>query len=517
MGSIQTIVLAAVVGWIIGLFYQLWWKPFRLRKHYEKQGIQGPPFRPLIGNLLELRRLTETVPPQASSLTELSKRRVAPELLSFFGSYGKVSVHEVGRKTRLLIVEAELAREVLVTKASFYQKADLSREAFWRLLGKGLVFSEGDFWLKQRRILRPGFRHQYLKVFFRVMNDACEDLVSKWQRKWENSNECVDVEIEVSKEMSLLTLDIISRALFGSNLGGKTHASEGAVALECLSGLLNSSLRSSYSYKRLLPGYSHLPTLENWRTRGREKFVNGLLEAIIHSRMTKRESVRNGEEDDIVGMMLDAVYEGSSTMSLSQLMHEAKTLFFAGHATTAIVLTWCLTLLSMNKEWQERARDEVQRVYGEESFLDVRRLGELKIVGMILNETLRLYPPVPTMSRQCMKPHHIGNISMLPDTTVVIPVVLFHQSEELWGKDAYLFKPERFENKEAKDLPGFMPFGGGPRICLGMNFAVMEAKVALSMLLKNFSFSLSPDYCHAPGLASSMRPRYGVPLIVKRV
>jgi len=205
---------------------------------------------------------------------------------------------------------------------------------------------------------------------------------------------------------------------------------------------------------------------------------------------------------------------------------------------------WSLMLLAQNPDWQQRARSEVQEVLGAEATPQVDNLANLKLIDMILNETLRLYPPVPAITRDASKVHQLGSVTIAPGTNVIIPMAVLHQSKEIWGQDAHLFKPDRWEVKNlhtnGKNSPdglndataataaaaadsvnsfnNFMPFGGGNRICLGRNLARMTVKLLLAMLLRRFSFSVSPSYCHAPGRGgNNLWPKFGMQLLIKNV
>ncbi|KAH7431568.1 hypothetical protein KP509_08G055600 [Ceratopteris richardii] len=207
--------------------------------------------------------------------------------------------------------------------------------------------------------------------------------------------------------------------------------------------------------------------------------------------------------------------------SSQHLMDECKTFFFTGHETTWLLLTWTFMLLASYPSWQERAREEaiiaMKNTFGLPQF---DMLSKLQVLDMILLETLRLYTPATILAREAFTDIKVGNLEIPKGLSVWVPVLAIHHDKDIWGEDANEFKPERFANgvsKSCKHPMAFMPFSFGPRNCVGQNFAMMEAKIVLSLLLSRFSFELSPSYIHAPICILTLQPKYGVPIIVRRI
>ncbi|KAK1326822.1 Secologanin synthase [Acorus calamus] len=260
-----------------------------------------------------------------------------------------------------------------------------------------------------------------------------------------------------------------------------------------------------------------------------DKEIKSMLTGLIHK---KERAVADGESsnNDLLGLLLQSTYcddhQGSLNnptrtyaLTIEDIIEECKLFYFAGQETTAVWLTWTMVLLAMYPDWQERAREEVLKICGKK-VPDFDSVSHLKIVTMILHEAMRLYPPVVALFIHTYKQIELGGVSFPAGVDLLLPTILFHLDHDLWGKDAEEFNPERFSqgvSKASKDPNAFLPFGWGPRICLGQNFAVIEAKMALSMILQNFSFQLSPSYTHAPYTVITLQPQYGGQVILNKL
>ncbi|XP_039173356.1 cytochrome P450 CYP72A219 [Eucalyptus grandis] len=270
---------------------------------------------------------------------------------------------------------------------------------------------------------------------------------------------------------------------------------------------------------------SLLPTKLRKRMKEINCKVRGLLEDIVTKREKTMKEGRADDDDDLLGLLLKSnmkeIRESSDQkgMSMEDVIGECKAFNFAGQETTAVLLTWTLILLSKYQKWQDRAREEVLQVFGNNK-PDFDGSSRLKIVSMILNEVLRLYPPGLMMMRTVQKTTNLGDIQVRPGVVLFVPTILIHHDPEIWGDDAKEFNPERFSegvSKATKNKLCFLPFSWGPRNCIGQNFSFTEAKVALTLILQNFSMQLSPSYKHAPIPMLTTHPQYGVPLTLTRI
>ncbi|XP_028095435.1 cytochrome P450 CYP72A219-like [Camellia sinensis] len=261
------------------------------------------------------------------------------------------------------------------------------------------------------------------------------------------------------------------------------------------------------------------------------KEINNELVAIMSEMINKRERSMKlgvaGQDDDLLSLLLTSnmreIQEHGNNkdmgMSFEEVIEDCKAFYFAGQESTSNFLLWTMVLLSIHPEWQVRAREEVWKAFRNNK-PDFDGLNHLKIVTMIMNEVLRLYPLAATVIRTIHKDTKLGNMTLLPGIELLLPIILVHGDHDIWGKDATRFKPERFSqgiaNGTKNQQVSYLPFSWGPRICIGNNFALIEAKLALVMILQRFSFKLSPSYTHAPTYAVNLQPQYGAHLTLSK-
>ncbi|PIN12204.1 hypothetical protein CDL12_15187 [Handroanthus impetiginosus] len=239
-----------------------------------------------------------------------------------------------------------------------------------------------------------------------------------------------------------------------------------------------------------------------------------------------RESVRrliekNDKQSDNSRNLLTLLMrvKGDNTeegLGVKEVIDECKTFYFAGKETTSNLLTWALVLLAMHPEWQARTREEVFRVCKNNDPPNAENLNELKLVTMILYETMRLYPPVSTLIRQASKKVTLGSLDIPANTQFSVSVAVVHHDVEIWGPDANEFNPLRFSQPQ-KHWPSYFPFGLGPRNCVAQNLARVEAKIILAMIIQHFALAISPSYIHAPISAWTLEPQYGAQITFRRV
>ncbi|XP_055822481.1 cytochrome P450 CYP72A219-like isoform X2 [Solanum dulcamara] len=380
----------------------------------------------------------------------------------------------------------------------------------------GLVTLEEDKWAKHRKIINPAFHFEKLKHMLPAFYQTCSEMLSKWE---EIVPKETSVEFDVWPHFQLMTGEVISRTAFGSSY------EEGRIVFELQKEQAEHVMEQVFSI--YIPGSRFFPSKRKKRMLEIEKEIQTTIRHIIDKRLrAMKAGETSNNNEDLLGILLESNMKeieqhGSKDfgMTTSEVIEECKLFYFAGQETTSVLLVWTMILLCLHPEWQVRAREEVLHVFGNEK-PDFEGLNRLKIVTMILYETLRLFPPVPTYGRRNKDEVELGDLSLPADLLLVIPAILVHYNKEVWGEDAKEFKPERFSEGVSKATNGqvsFIPFGWGPRICIGQNFAMMEAKMAITMILQRFSFELSPSYTHAPVAVVAIHPQYGAPLLMRKL
>uniref|UniRef100_A0ACD5VQU5 Uncharacterized protein n=1 Tax=Avena sativa TaxID=4498 RepID=A0ACD5VQU5_AVESA len=507
-GAAAAMALLWLAAWILEW---AWWTPRRLGRALQSQGLKGTRYCLFTGDVPEnvrLNREARSKPLPLGSHDIIP--RVQPMLSNAIKENGKLSFTWFGPEPRVMIPDPELVREILSNKFGHYGKQKASR--FAKLLANGLVNHEGEKWAKHRRILNPAFHHEKIKRMLPVFSTCSQEMITRWENSM--SSEGLS-EVDVWPEFQNLTGDVISRTAFGSSYqeGMKIFQLQGEQAE-----------RLMQAFQTLfIPGYWFLPTKNNRRMRAIDREICTILRGIIGK---KDSAIKNGEasSDDLLGLLLESNTRESNgkadlAMSTEDIIEECKLFYFAGMETTSVLLTWTLILLSMHPEWQEQAREEVLHHFGRTT-PDFENLSRLKIVTMVLYEVLRLYPPAGLITQRTYKAMELGGITYPAGVNLVLPLLFIHHDPNIWGKDAREFNPRRFADgisNAAKHPAAFLPFGGGPQICIGQNFALLEAKMALSTILQRFSFELSPSYTHAPYTVLTLHPQHGAPIMLKKI
>ncbi|KAL5229002.1 hypothetical protein ABZP36_017267 [Zizania latifolia] len=507
-GAAVAVALLWLVAWTLEW---AWWTPRRLERALRAQGVRGTRYRLFIGDVRENARLGREarLKPLPLGCHDIIPR-VLPMFCNAVKEHGKLSFTWFGPTPRVMIHDPELVKEVLSNKFGHYGKQRPGR--FGKLLATGVASYEGEKWAKHRRILNPAFHHEKIKRMMPVFANCCAEMITRW----ENSMSLEGVsEIDVWPEFQSLSGDAISKTAFGSSY------QEGRRVFQLQEESAERLIQAIQTV--FIPGYWYLPTKNNRRMREIHREVCKILRGIIGKR---QRDINNGEtsNDDLLGLLVESNMRESNGkaelgMSTEDIIEECKLFYFAGMETTSVLLTWTLVVLSMHPEWQERAREEVLHHF-KRTTPDYDSLSRLKIVTMILYEVLRLYPPVVFLNRRTYKQMELGGITYPAGVNLMLPLVFIHHDPEIWGRDANEFSPERFADgisNATKHQAAFFPFGWGPRICIGQNFALLEAKMALTTILQRFSFELSSSYTHAPYTVITLHPQHGAQIKLKKI
>ncbi|OVA00334.1 Cytochrome P450 [Macleaya cordata] len=505
--SSTALVLILLIS-IIKFLYSVWIKPKMVERYLNKQGVKGPSYKFMYGNAKEMMMLSRKAQSKPMNISHDIMPRVNPFLQNKMMEYGKMFLVWFGTTPRVIILDPKLIRDFMSNKTDELEKLKLSSNA--QLFVTGVAKYEGDKWVKHRKILNPAFHMEKLKRMLPAFSICCNELINKWDNLVASTGSS---EVDVWPEFRDFTGDVISRAAFGSSFEEGRRIFQ--LQIEQAQLFFKTQRVSAFSV------FSFLPSKENSRRKEIYNEVRALLRKIIVNRMN---AIRRGEmvKDDLLGLLMESNLNESqsgNSMTMDEVIEECKLFYFAGQETTSILLSWTMVLLGMNPDWQNRARDEVLQVFGE-SEPNFDDLSKLKIMTMILNEVLRLYPPTTTLLRTTRKKIKLGDIYYPAGVQLFTPVHMLHHDPDLWGEDVNEFNPERFSGgiaKASKDQLSFFPFGWGPRICIGQNFALIEAKVALSKILQHFSFELSPSYAHAPQVLLNLYPQRGAQIILRKL
>jgi len=374
--------------------------------------------------------------------------------------------------------------------ANFHKSRDYGALKFF--LGNGLLTNEGASWQAQRQLVQPAFRHENIAAYAEIMADSAVTHLSRWQDGEKR---------DLHHEMGELALDIVAKALFGAKVG---HVAE-TIGVEV--GAVMERFFSQAALHFLLPDKFPIPkTLRLMRSKKR---LDEIVLSIIHERRESRTPA-----NDLLQRLLDARDERGARMSNEQLREEVMTLFIAGHETTANALTWTWYLLSQNPDIEKKLATELDAVLAGRAPA-LSDLPRLPYTEMVLKESMRLYPPAWGVGRRALEDFEVGGYRIPAGTNVFIMQWVTH-------RDARFFpEPERFDPERWRDDPvrkgriprfAYFPFGGGPRVCIGAGFAMMEATLLLATIAQRYRFTLAPDAVVAPFFSITLRPRYGLPM-----
>ncbi|XP_012850655.1 PREDICTED: cytochrome P450 CYP72A219-like isoform X2 [Erythranthe guttata] len=502
-----SLAMAASITCAAKLLNFLWLKPRKLERFLRNQGLHGTPYRPFIGDLKEMTKAIKAAQPKS---IELSDEDTSPHIFAYYydilKEYGNNSFFWFGPWPKLNIVDPDLIKEIL-KKYDVFEKP---LPETGKVISGGIALLEGEKWSKHRKIINPAFHLHKLKNMAPAIGLSCTNMISKLKSKVCSSTDG-SCEIDMWACLEDFTGDVISRTAFGSN-----H-DQGTKIIQLQREKLKLTLQLlQFSF---IPGWRYLPTKLNKKVKAINDEIESLLRGIIDKRQKAMDRGDEVPSDDLLGILMESNLRfieecgnKNKGMSIEDVIEECKLFYVAGSETTACLLVWTMVLLCEHTEWQTRAREEVIRVFvnSEPSF---EGLNQLKNVTMILQEVLRLYPPLPMINRCSTKTVKLGNLTIPAGVHLLLMVGLVHRDSNIWGDDANEFNPLRFSDGVSKVQSSFVPFSSGPRICIAQNFAMVEAKMALATILRSFSFELSPSYLHAPFSVTTLQPQYGAPII----
>jgi cytochrome P450 len=423
----------------------------------------------------------------ASSLGGLRWLRRDPiGLFESAASLGDVVRIPFPRVSVYLLNRPDLAREVLVTRARGFRKSPALRNAR-RVLGEGLLTSEGDLHRRQRRLIQPLFHHERIATYAATFVAAARDAAARWED---------GAELDVHAEMARLTLSIVGRTLFGVDLEDRSPEQIARALRDVLD-------RFDRLFSPLLPVLERLPLPSTVRYRRAKAVFDRTVADLIATRRTA-----GPDGDDLLSLLIRARDEEGS-MDDRQLRDEAVTLLLAGHETTANAIAWTWHLLGSAPEAERSMHDELDAVL-RSSDPTIDDLGRLPVVDATFRESLRLRPPAWALGREATHPFEADGVRIGPGSVVVVSQWLLHRDPRWWGRDALVFQPRRWIEGPEPERHAFLPFGAGPRMCIGEGFAMAEGRLLLATLARRWRFEPDPSHRVQLQPVITLRPRTGI-------
>jgi cytochrome P450 len=386
----------------------------------------------------------------------------------------------------------DFIKQVLQEHHRSYNKDNVDYRLLRPLLGKGLLTNDGAPWLHQRRLIQPTFHRQRLAAFGSLMTEATEAMLERWERCAERGEV-----LDVAAEMMRLTLRIIGQALFSLDL------SEEATTV-------GQALRSANDYLRAPFPPLFVPTPRNRRLQAALRRLDALVYDLIATRWQSQQ-----DPPDLLSVLLAVRDEETGEgMDDRQVRDEVVTLLLAGHETTAVALCWTWYLLAQHQECEQLLHAEVDAVLGGR-LPTVEDLPRLPYCRMVIKEALRLYPPAWSFSRNAVAQDELGGYAIAPGSMILLCPYTTHRHPALWEQPE-AFDPLRFtpERVAARPHYAYFPFGGGPRLCVGLAFAMMEAHLILATVAQRFRLRLGTEVRIDPEPLVTLRPRGGLPMLL---
>ncbi len=387
----------------------------------------------------------------------------------------------------------DIEHVVSTNARNFVKSMALRSNFFHRLVGNGLLTSEGEMWKRQRRLAQPAFHRQRISAYGDVMVDYAQRMIARWR-----AGEVRDIH----REMMRLTLEIVVRTLFNADV------SQDADKVGRVLSQIVKPFASQATIKWILD--NRLPTTTHRRFHREAQEIDDIVYRIIAERR-----VSGLDQGDLLSMLLEAQDEDGSQMTDKQLRDEVMTLFLAGHETTALTLSWTWYLLAQNPLVEQKFHTELHDVLGGR-LPTLGDLPRLKYTDMIAREAMRLYPPAYGLGREAIEECEIGGFRV-PRKTQIFMFQWATQRDPRFFPEPDAFQPERWTEEFANGLPkyAYFPFGGGPRFCIGNTFAMMEILFVLATIGQKFRLSLLPNHPVSLLPAMSLRPRDGIRVVVE--
>lgn len=443
--------------------------------------------------------MTAPGPSGAEMLRQLRDIQRMPHefLLSCARTYGGVTQFPIGNLPVYAVSDPAGVRHILQDNARNYTKDTIQFNTLALVTGEGLLTSDGDYWLRQRRMMQPAFHRQRVAAFGRTMVGATEKMLARWDSLPDG------VTLDIDHEMMKLTLEIVGQTLFSTDLS--------AAAGDLVQAVLITLDYIVYRAQTPLALPPFAPTPRNRAFNRALQTLDNAVYRLIAARRAESTKIQNG---DLLDLLLAARTGDGQPMSDRQLRDEIITLIIAGHETVASALTWTWYLLAKNPTVTTALATELaQRLNGRPPSVD--DLPNLPYTRAVFDEALRLYPPAWLITRKAQTMDEVAGRVIPADALVIISPYVVHRDERLWP-ESEAFRPERFLGEAAPRL-GYLPFGGGPRLCIGNTFALVEGALILATVAQRYRLLAEPGHAVQAEPLVTLRPRGGLPLRLERV
>ncbi|CAF0856846.1 unnamed protein product [Adineta ricciae] len=494
-------ILAIVVLLVAFVYFKLVRRQKQLYDAFRVQGIKGEPFVPLVGQILELSKQRDN-DTSVVYFQELAKK------------HGDVFLFGFGPLTRLMCNDPDLLADVLSrTNSVNYEKPLDFKLVFETLMGShSLLVAEGNEHERARRMINPAFHHVNLKSMISIITDQTAKAIASLTTNKEHESKPVDLQIE----FNALTLSIIVSSAFGADFETNTNAKE--IFCGILAELLDAIEYRSMRMINQIPFLSKLPFWRKNLIDSGVRTIGAYVDQIIADRRQGRSaSLCCGA--DLLDLLLSAVDDDGQTLTDQEIKEQSLTFVLAGSETTATLMVWILYVLMTHEDVQQACREEVDRILPNGIQPTDEHLSQLMVCEAVINETLRLYPAAPFFVRQAVHDHVIGTERQLhiqTGSTIVINTNVLHRRDDLWPRPnqfdytRWMRDPKTGLKPKLSHPYAYLPFAAGPRNCIGQNFALLEAKLILAMLVQRCTFQMTSGQKIAPDVKITMRAKYGL-------